>query len=521
MKKNLRWKALLILAVVVGCTWAFYPPEEKIKLGLDLKGGIHLIMKVNTDDALVAVTREVADSLSENLDDQSIAFVTIDDVEPGELAIEGLDDTGFRRVLEQSFPAWMDQNFPAWDVRSLAGGNWELEMRPADVRILQEETVTQAIQTIRRRVDALGVAEPVIAPHGDRGSQILVQLPGFEDVARAKEVIKSTAKLELRIVQGTGLTEEQARGNRPQNPPGTEMLPGEADEGGNSIYYLLDRIPVITGRDLKNASSGVDPQTAQPDIGFTLKPEAARKFQNETRANLGRGLAIVLDGIVISAPTIQGVIYDRGQITGSFTPESAYDLALKLRSGALPASLEYQEERTVGPSLGADSIRSGITASLLGFASVVLFILWYYRLAGVNAVVALTLNLLILVGALAYFAATLTLPGIAGVILTIGMGVDANVLIFERIKEEMRAGKTPRTAISAGFGKAFWTIIDANVTSLVAAAILFQFGTGPIQGFAVTLSIGLISNMFTAIFVSRFIFDLVLGGRRQVESLSI
>ena len=516
MKKNLRWKALLILAVVVGSTWAFYPPEEKIKLGLDLKGGIHLIMKVNAEDALVAVTREVADNLSEILDDQSIAFASINDVEPGKLALEGLDpngDAAFRRAVEQ--------NFPAWDVRSFAGGGWELEMRPSDVRILQEETVTQAIHTIRRRVDALGVAEPVIAPHGDRGSQILVQLPGFEDVARAKEVIKSTAKLELRIVQGTGLSEEQARGNRPQNPPDTEMLPGEADEGGNSIYYLLDRIPVITGRDLKNASSGVDSQTNQPDIGFTLKPEAARKFQNETRANLGRQLAIVLDGFVISAPTIQGVIYDRGQITGNFTPESAYDLALKLRSGALPASLEYQEERTVGPSLGADSIRSGITASALGFASVVLFILLYYRLAGVNAVVALMLNLLILVGALAYFAATLTLPGIAGVILTIGMGVDANVLIFERIKEEMRAGKTPRTAISAGFGKAFWTIIDANVTSLVAAAILFQFGTGPIQGFAVTLSIGLISNMFTAIFVSRFIFDLVLGGRRQVESLSI
>ena len=509
MKKNLRWKALLILAVVVGCTWAFYPPEEKIKLGLDLKGGIHLIMKVNTDDALVAVTREVADSLSENLDDQSIPFASIYDVEPGKLAVEGLDpdgDAAFRRAIEQ--------DFPAWDVRSLAGGGWELEMRPDKVRILQEETVTQAIQTIRRRVDALGVAEPVIAPHGGRGSQILVQLPGFEDVARAKEVIKSTAKLELRIVQSSGLSEPQVR-------PGTEILPGEPDEGGNNIYYLLDRIPVITGRDLKNASSGVDSQTNQPDIGFTLKPEAARKFQNETRANLGRQLAIVLDGIVISAPTIQGVIYDRGQITGSFTPESAYDLALKLRSGALPASLEYQEERTVGPSLGADSIRSGITASAVGFASVVLFILLYYRLAGINAVIALMLNLLILVGALAYFAATLTLPGIAGVILTIGMGVDANVLIFERIKEEMRAGKTPRTAISAGFGKAFWTIIDANVTSLVAAAILFQFGTGPIQGFAVTLSIGLISNMFTAIFVSRFIFDLVLGGRRQVESLSI
>ncbi len=267
MKKNLRWKALLILAVVVGSTWAFYPPGEKIKLGLDLKGGIHLIMKVNTDDALVAVTREVADSLSENLDDQSIAFVSINEVEPGKLAVEGLDpngDAAFRRAV--------DQNFPAWDVRSLAGGSWELEMRPDNVRILREETVTQAIQTIRRRVDALGVAEPVIAPHGDRGSQILVQLPGFEDVARAKEVIKSTAKLELRIVQSSGLSEPQVR-------PGTEILPGEPDEGGNNIYYLLDRIPVITGRDLKNASSGVDPQTNQPDIGFTLKPEAANKFR--------------------------------------------------------------------------------------------------------------------------------------------------------------------------------------------------------------------------------------------------
>jgi len=516
MKKNLRWKALVILAVVVGCTWAFYPPEEKIKLGLDLKGGIHLIMKVNTEDALVAVTRDVADALAEMLDDESISFSDINEVEPGKLAVEGVDvtaDPNFRRIIEQSFPAW--------DVTSSSGGNWQLAMRPADIGILQEETVTQAIETIRRRVDALGVAEPVIAPHGDRGSQILVQLPGFDDVARAKEVIKSTAKLELRIVQGAGLTEEQARGNRPANPPGTELLPGEPDEGGNTVYYLLDRIPVITGRDLKNASPGVDPETAQPDINFTLKPEAASKFRDETQANLGRQLAIVLDGFVISAPTIQGVIYDRGQISGNFTSESAYDLALKLRSGALPASLEYQEERTVGPSLGADSIRSGITASMFGFASVVLFILFYYRLAGVNAVIALFLNLLMLVGALAYFSATLTLPGIAGVILTIGMGVDANVLIFERIKEEMRAGKTPRTAISAGFGKAFWTIFDANITSLVAAAILFQFGTGPIQGFAVTLSIGLISNMFTAIFVSRFIFDLVLGGRRQVEALSI
>jgi len=405
-------------------------------------------------------------------------------------------------------------------VRSLGSSDFELEMRSAELTILEKDTVTQAIETIRRRVDALGVAEPVIAPHGDQGSQILVQLPGFDDVARAKELIKSTAKLELKIARSMALSEDQLTDGLPL-PPGTEIVPGDADEGGNRTYYLLERTPVITGRDLKNASSGMDPQTNRPDISFTLKPESARRFRTATQENLGRPLAIVLDGSVISAPTIEGVIYDRGQITGNFTTESAYDLALKLRSGALPASLEYQQELTVGPSLGADSIRSGITASLVGLASVLLFMIFYYRLSGLNAVVALLLNLLILVGALAYFSATLTLPGIAGVILTIGMGVDANVLIFERIKEEMRAGKTPRTAISAGFGKAFRPIFDANFTSLVAAAILFQFGTGPIQGFAVTLSIGLLSNMFTAIFVSRFIFDAVLGGRRQVEALSI
>ena len=512
MKKNLRWKAVLILTVVAGCSWAFYPPEEKIKLGLDLKGGIHLIMKVNTIDALNAVTDELAGNLERVLDDESIAFANIEIVEPGKLVVAGLDanqGSEFRRLI--------DNGYPAWDVRSLGSSDFELEMRSAELAILQEDTVTQAIETIRRRVDALGVAEPVIAPHGDRGSQILVQLPGFDDVARAKDVIKSTAKLELKIARSMGLSEDQFQ---PQ-PPGTEIVPGEADEAGNKTYYLLERTPVITGRDLKNASSGIDNQTNRPDINFTLKPEAAGRFRTATQENLGRPLAIVLDGSVISAPTIEGVIYDRGQITGNFTTESAYDLALKLRSGALPASLEYQEERTVGPSLGADSIRSGITASLVGLASVLLFMVLYYRLSGVNAVVALVLNLLILVGALAYFSATLTLPGIAGVILTIGMGVDANVLIFERIKEEMRAGKTPRTAISAGFGKAFWTIFDANFTSLVAAAILFQFGTGPVQGFAVTLSIGLLSNMFTAIFVSRFIFDAVLGGRRQVEALSI
>ncbi len=515
MKTNLQWKGALIVLVVALSVWSFYPLEEKIKLGLDLKGGIHLVMKVNTADAIVAVTDEDAGMIGQQLDDQSITFESAERVEPGRISVTGVDinrDGDFRRLVETGFPSW--------EVRSLGSGAWELTRRPSELAVLREETVTQAIDTIRRRVDELGVAEPVIVPHGDTGDQILIQLPGFEDVARAKELIRSTARLELRLVRGAGLSEDQLLSGRAQ-PPGTEILPGAPDRAGDRFYYLVDRTPVVTGRDLKNARRSLDYDTNTPNVSFTLKPEAASRFQQVTRENIGRQLAIVLDNQVVSAPVIQNAIYDQGQITGNFTLEEAQDLAIKLRSGALPASLEYQEERTVGPSLGADSIRSGILASVVGLAAVVVFVFIYYKLAGVNALVTLALNLVILLGFLAYFDATLTLPGIAGVILTIGMGVDSNVLIFERIKEEMRAGKTARTAISTSFSKVFLTVFDSHLTSLIAAAILFQFGTGPVQGFAVTLSIGLIANMFTSIFVSHFLFDLVYGSRRQVESLSI
>jgi preprotein translocase subunit SecD len=515
MKKNLQWKALLILAVTGLSVWGFTPLSEKIKLGLDLKGGIHLVMKVNTEDAIAAVTDEVAAMLSQQLDDRSIAFQSVERAAPGKIAATGVDinkDSEFRNIAQTSFPAW--------DARSLGSGSWELDLKPAELATLRSETVTQAIDTIRRRVDELGVAEPVIVPHGDTANQILVQLPGFDDVARAKELIRSTAKLELRLVRAAGFSEDQLLGGRAQ-PPGTEILPGVPDAGGDRTYYLVERTPVVTGRDLKNARRSLDYQTNTPNVSFSLKPDAASRFQQVTRESIGRQLAIVLDSQVVSAPVIQSAIYDQGQITGRFSLEEAQDLSIKLRSGALPASLEYQEERTVGPSLGADAIRAGILASLVGLGAVVVFVFVYYKLSGVNAVVTLVLNLVILLGLLAYFKATLTLPGIAGVILTIGMGVDSNVLIFERIKEEMRAGKTVRTAISASFSKVFLTVLDSHLTSLIAAAILFQFGTGPVQGFAVTLSIGLIANMFTSIFVSHFLFDLIYGGRRQVESLSI
>jgi preprotein translocase subunit SecD len=515
MRKNLRWKAVLIAAVAGVCIWSAYPPEEKIKLGLDLQGGIHVIMKVNMDDALNAITDETMESLGLLLDDEQISFGELEKDDLGRLRVTGLAadrDGDFRNVIEESFPGW--------DATQSGGGEWRLDMRQLETNRIREETLTQAIETIRRRVDALGVAEPVIAPHGDTGEQILVQLPGFDDVERAKEIIQTTAQLELQIVEAVAPTREQLESRESSR---FEIVPGVSQTGSNDrVYYLLDAIPVITGRDLKNARVATDYDTSLPCVNFTLKPEATSKFRRSTQENIGRQLAIVLDDQVTSAPVIETAIpTGSGRITGQFTNEEVLDLVLVLRSGALPASLDYQEERTVGPSLGMDSIRSGIMASAVGLAGVVFFILVYYRLSGINAVVALILNLVILIGAMAYFRATLTLPGIAGVILTIGMGVDANVLIFERIKEEMRGGKTPRTAISAGFGKVFWTIFDANLTSLIAAAVLFQFGTGPVQGFAVTLSIGLLSNMFTAIFVSRFIFDLVLGGQRQVEALSI
>jgi len=518
MKTNMKWKALLIALVMMVFGWSMYPPQEKIPLGLDLRGGIHLIMKVNTVDAVRAVTDETVDALGTLLDDESISFQAIESEEPAQIRVSGLDIN-----QDQAFRALIETNFLSWDPTRPEPGVWELRMRAAELNRVREETVAQAIETIRRRVDALGVAEPVIAPHGDQGDQILVQLPGFDDVARAKEIIRSTAKLELKLVEaGPAASRERLLQGREQPPSGSEILPGASQTGAaDQVFYLVEHVPVITGRDLKNARQSIDYETNTPNVSFTLQPEGANRFRRATQANLGRQLAIVLDGQVMSSPVIQSAIYDEGQITGRFTLEEAQDLALVLRSGALPASLEYQEERTVGPSLGADSIRSGVTASLVVLAAVVLFLLVYYRLSGINAVVAMVLNLVMLLGAMAYFGATLTLPGIAGVILTIGMGVDSNVLIFERIKEEMRGGKTPRTAISAGFGKVFWTIFDTHLTSLVAALILFQFGTGPVQGFAVTLSIGLLANVFTSIFVSRFLFDLILGGRRQVEALSI
>jgi preprotein translocase subunit SecD len=518
MHKNFRWKLLTILAVVALAVAAFYPPGEKVKLGLDLKGGVHLVLRVQTDDALRVETETTSERLREELSRQGLMVggVTIDGLTS--FRVEGVPsdrDADFRRIADD----WVGA---VYERSAGSGGSYTFTLRTAEATRLRQDSVAQALQTIERRVNELGVAEPTIAEHG-AGDQILVQLPGVTDVNRAKEIIRSTALLELKIVEdGPAPTREAllaARGGT--EPADMEVIQGVTPPGGTGpVYYLVRRVAGITGRDLRNARPTLD-ENNQPAVSFSLNAQGADKFGRLTSQNIGRQLAIVLDGRVQSAPVIEGRIYDEGRISGSFTQQEVQDLSLTLRSGALPASLTYLEERTVGPTLGADSIRAGITASLVGLALVTIFMLVYYKLAGINAVLSIALNLVILLGFMAYIGAVMTLPGIAGFILTIGMGVDSNVLIFERIKEELAAGKNARGAIAAGFDRVFLTILDTHVASLIAAAFLFQFGTGPIRGFATTLFFGLLSNVFTAVFVSRTLFELILSRRPQAARLSI
>jgi preprotein translocase subunit SecD len=515
MAKNLRWKVLVILGVVALSVFAFYPPDQKVRLGLDLKGGVHLVMQVKTDDAVRIETETSSDRLREALR-TSIPGATVTLNGPSEFRVDNVpadQDQAFRALLVDIEPTFN---------RTSGAGTYTFTMRPNIANQLREEAVDQALQTIDRRVNELGVAEPVIARHTE-DDQILVQLPGVTDVARAKEIIRSTAQLELKLVeQGPFSDEAQARQAYGGNvPPDLQILPGNSEGAGSpgTVYYVVRRVAAVTGRDLRNARPSLD-ENNRPAVGFSLNSEGASRFGNFTAANINRQLAIVLDNRVYSAPNINSRIDNDGIIQGSFTNQEVADLALVLRSGALPATLTYLEERTVGPTLGAESIRAGVTAAIGGLVFVMLFMLFYYRIAGFNAVTSIVVNLIVLLGLMSYLGATMTLPGIAGFILTIGMGVDSNVLIFERIKEELQTAKGVKQAVAAGFDRVFLTILDTHVASLIAAAFLFQFGTGPIRGFATTLTIGLLSNVFTAVFVSRTMFELVLS-RRQVTKLSI
>jgi len=491
--------------------------KNGIKLGLDLKGGIHLVLQVQTADAFKIESDEAASRLAEQNKIQELKIGAITPGTPGEFRIAVGPTTDLDKLQET-----VKKQIPDWEYRR-EGATWVFQLTSGARKALAEEAVKQAVETIRNRVDQFGVSEPVIAQEG--ADRIIVQLPGVDDPKRVKDIIKSTAFLELKLVEAGPSTDKTAllAATAGAVPPDAEVVEGRSNEDDPSspkAYYLVSKAAVVTGRDIKNARPSQD-QMNRPAVSFSLKAVGAEKFGNFTGTSIGKRLAIVLDGKVQSAPEIKDRISDSGIINGSFTPERANDLALTLRSGALPAGLVYLEERTVGPSLGLDSIKKGITAALFGALLVFVTMVVYYKRSGFNAVLALLLNAVILLGVLAQFGATLTLPGIAGFILTIGMAVDSNVLIFERIREELREGKSAKTAIENGFSKAFLTIVDTHVTTVVSALFLFQFGTGPVKGFAVTLIVGLCASMFTAVYVSKTIFMLEYGRRERAESVSI
>ena len=520
MSRNNLYKFGLILAISIFCLFLSYPPSEQINLGLDLRGGIHLVLDVVVEEAVAGQVRTDMGRFQDLLEDEGVV--------PSETILDS--DVSFSmtfntELLRDQAEVNAINYYSSYNVTlSSNPPTLNLSLDPAEQDLAKDAAVRQALQTIRNRIDQFGVAEPVIQRQGMTGTRILVQLPGAEDPERVKNLLRTSAILQFRLVQaGPAETREQlvaAAGG--QLPPGTEIVES-IPEIVNSIeippmFYLLDIVPIVEGGELKDARLSQD-EFGLPAIGFTLEATSAQKFGEFTSTNIGRLLAIVLDDRVQQAPSIESRIDGDGIIRGQFTLEEAEDRSLMLRSGALPASIEYLEDRSVGPSLGRESIRQGVLAAIIGMSVVIAFMLVYYKGAGINAVVALALNLIIVMGVMASLQATLTLPGIAGLILLIGMSVDANVLIFERIREELDLGKTVRSSIDAGFSKAFSAILDANLTTLIAAAFLFQFGTGPVKGFAVTITIGIVASMFTALFVSRLLFAIWTSTRRQTLSI--
>ncbi len=548
MEHNIRSRVIVIAAVVLVCILGIicYPRKDstaeefigfpttwqrlkenvrdRIRLGLDLKGGTHLVLQVQVEDAVNVTVDLALERMRDELRAKNLPATVEKKSENGRTY---LLLAGVPQDRSSDLQTLVNEQFPEWDLSRRAGDPLarEMALKASAAAGIRNQALVQSMSTIRNRIDQLGVTEPTIAEYGQRSYELVVQLPGVDDPTRVKDIIQSTALLTLKIVQsGPYATRDAAlAAHGGVLPPDSELLPGRRESGdatGGEAWYIVNRIAAVTGRDLRDAQPRPD-ENGRPSVNFMLTRDGAVRFGRVTSQNIGKPLAIVLDGRVQSAPVIQSQITDSGQITGNFTSDEVSDLALKLRSGALPASIKYLEERTVGPSLGADSIRHGIVASIVGLVAVMGFMLIYYRWSGVNAILALFLNLLMLIAALAYFGAVLTLPGIAGVILLVGMGVDTNVLIFERIREELRLGKTVSAAVAGGFQHAFLTIIDTHVTTIVSSLILFTFGTGPIQGFAFTLTIGLLANLFTSIFVSRVIFDHILSKREKGEAISI
>jgi len=496
-----------------------YFPKDKIRLGLDLQGGMHLVLEVQTEKAVESTVERLSNNLKETLMDKNIRFKNLERVKGVDISLEiagkeAGDELG--KVLHDNFPDLEIRNSEIVDGKEKTF----LKLKDKKIEDVKKFAVEQSLETIRNRIDQFGVSEPEIIPQGE--DRILIQLPGIKDSQRAINLIGKTALLEFKLVDDEHSLEEALKGNV---TPGDVVVYGYKEEKGAGqrikIPYLLKDKAMLTGESLEKAEVRISDRFNEPYISITFNTQGAKDFDRITGENVKKRLAIVLDGVVYSAPVIQERISGgSAQITGAFTLEEARDLAIVLRAGALPAPVKILEQITVGPSLGQDSIDKGIHSTAIGFLLVVCFMIFYYRMSGIVANLALFLNVILTLGTLAIFKATLTLPGIAGILLTIGMAVDANVLIFERTREEMRLGKTPRAVIETGYGKAFITILDTHVTTLIAALFLFQFGTGPVKGFAVTLTIGLIYSIFTAVFVTRIVFDYFIWNKK-IKKISI
>ncbi len=539
MKTNIKTRLIVIAVVLVVCVIGIIGIPQgvsgsalkqsllnRIHLGLDLKGGMHLILQVKVEEAIGAQTDTDVAAMQSDLQKNGIVGATVTRPDPNRtdfIQISGVPanhTNDVRSILESSYSA-------RFDIAPGVANTWTLTMKPTVESEAKQRALDQAIEVITSRTNTLGVSEPIIEPYQLGSYQILVELPGVDDLGRVKDVIQSTARLEAHEVIGGPWPDKQTATQSVGGylPPDAELLqsvPGASSSGSTGEWYELRKIPIWGGTDIRDAQPGHNPNTNEPEVDFYLTNAAGDKFAAWTGANVGKDMAIVLDNRVQEVAVIKGQIRDQGNISGGgITEQRVKDLSMLLRTGALPASIEIMQETTVGPSLGADSIHQGVVASIVGMLTVMAFMLFYYRGAGINADLALFLNLVILLGFMGYTGATLTLPGIAGVILTIGMGVDSNVLIFERIREELRAGKSPAASVDQGFAHAWTTIIDTHVTTIVSAAILFLFGTGPVKGFAVTLTFGLLANLFTAVFVSRVIFDANLSRKLHGEPISI
>jgi preprotein translocase subunit SecD len=546
MKTNIKTRLIVIIAVLVVFVYGVFGVphgvsgnalsqglvnssflRNGIHLGLDLKGGMHLILQVKVDEAVSAETDTDVASLQSDLQRNGINGATV--TKPDANRVDFIQIAGVPAAHNDDVRSLLESSYSSrFDIAPGVGNAWTLTMKPTVESEAKQRALDQALEVIQTRTNTLGVSEPIIEPYQLGSYQILVELPGVDDLGRVKDVIQSTARLEAHeVISDQPWTDRQtalqALGG--YVPPDAELLqsvPGAAAEGSPGEWYELKKIPIWGGTDIRDAQPGHNPNTNEPEVDFYLTSAAGDKFAAWTGANIGKYMAIVLDNRVQEVAVIKGQIRDQGNISGGgITEQRVKDLSMLLRTGALPASIDFLQETTVGPSLGADSIHQGVVASIVGMLTVMAFMLIYYRGAGINADLALFLNLVILLGFMGYSGATLTLPGIAGVILTIGMGVDSNVLIFERIREELRAGKSAAVAVQQGFAHAWITIIDTHVTTIVSAMILFLFGTGPVRGFAVTLAFGLFANLFTAVLVSRVIFDTILQKKERGAALSI